>query len=191
MTLTAADWFNDVNRLHYTIFVDPSNAAAVSAALKPSMFLTPYSVGMMQVKRKTADESLTTNTVLQDDDHLTFTIAASEEWVAEFKVDAGSLIVNTGFKVAITVPSGATLNAVAAALLDDSTFITSRTTTSGAVVISRSAAIGPNSTFLTVRVWVVNGATPGSVTLQWAQFTSSGSALTFRKGSYMVATRVA
>lgn len=27
-TLTAADWFNDVNRLHYTIFGDPANADA-------------------------------------------------------------------------------------------------------------------------------------------------------------------
>ena len=33
VTLTAADWFNDVNRLHYTIFGDPANLAAVKATL--------------------------------------------------------------------------------------------------------------------------------------------------------------
>lgn len=32
-TLTDADWFNDVNRLHYTIFGDPANAAAVATAI--------------------------------------------------------------------------------------------------------------------------------------------------------------
>jgi len=38
-------------------------------------------------KRKTADESVTnagSGTTLQDDDHLTFSIAAAEEWIADF-----------------------------------------------------------------------------------------------------------
>lgn len=34
VTLTDADWFNDVNRLHYTIFGDPSTALAAAQALK-------------------------------------------------------------------------------------------------------------------------------------------------------------
>ena len=33
VTLTDADWFNDVNRLHYTILADPSDAAGVNNAL--------------------------------------------------------------------------------------------------------------------------------------------------------------
>ncbi len=33
VTLTDADWFNDVNRLHYTIFGDPANAAAALTSL--------------------------------------------------------------------------------------------------------------------------------------------------------------
>lgn len=33
VTLTDADWFNDLNRLHYTIFGDPADAAAVRSAL--------------------------------------------------------------------------------------------------------------------------------------------------------------
>lgn len=32
-TLSDADWFNDVNRLHYTIFGDPANLAAVKSLL--------------------------------------------------------------------------------------------------------------------------------------------------------------
>ncbi len=35
-TLSDDDWFNDVNRLHYTILGDPADAAAVVAALKAS-----------------------------------------------------------------------------------------------------------------------------------------------------------
>lgn len=33
VTLTDEDWFNDLNRLHYTIFSDPADAAAVRTAL--------------------------------------------------------------------------------------------------------------------------------------------------------------
>ena len=34
VTLTDADWFNDVNRLHYTIFGDPANVSTAFSALK-------------------------------------------------------------------------------------------------------------------------------------------------------------
>lgn len=37
VTLTDADWFNDVNRLHYTILGDPADAAAALAALSGSV----------------------------------------------------------------------------------------------------------------------------------------------------------
>lgn len=33
VTLTDADWFNDVNRLHYTIFADAANVAAARTAI--------------------------------------------------------------------------------------------------------------------------------------------------------------
>jgi hypothetical protein len=37
VTLTDADWFNDVNRLHYTLFNDPTTTASVASALAPSI----------------------------------------------------------------------------------------------------------------------------------------------------------
>lgn len=36
VTLTDADWFNDVNRLHYTILGDPANLAALRTTLAAS-----------------------------------------------------------------------------------------------------------------------------------------------------------
>ena len=33
ITLTDSDWFNDVNRLHYTILGDPANVSSVAATL--------------------------------------------------------------------------------------------------------------------------------------------------------------
>lgn len=39
-TLTAADWFNDVNRLLYTILSDPADIAAIRTALTATMTWT-------------------------------------------------------------------------------------------------------------------------------------------------------
>jgi hypothetical protein len=144
-------------------------------------------------KRKTADESVTSSTTLQDDDHLTFPVGANEEWVAQFYVDAGALLTTTGLKAAITFPSGATADI----LMNNSgvpavNIGTKRTATSGAGLDFTTGAHTLNDPAqLLVCVWILNGATPGNVTLQWAQSTSSGTPLKFRQGSFMQATRVA
>lgn len=44
-TLTAADWFNDVNRLHYTIFGDPATLATAKDALFPAWTTPSFSAG--------------------------------------------------------------------------------------------------------------------------------------------------
>lgn len=149
-------------------------------------------------KRKTADESVTSSTVLQDDDHLTFAIAANEEWVADFDLDVGGNLALHGIKVAITVPSGATLN-VAASIVGPGPSGTGaanatngRTTTSGAAIDLGLIFFGSSATgLMRLSAWALNGATPGNVTLQFAQSTSNGTAVKLFKGSHMQATRVA
>lgn len=37
VTLTDADWFNDLNRLHYTILGDPADAAGVKSVVGPTL----------------------------------------------------------------------------------------------------------------------------------------------------------
>lgn len=46
VTLTDADWFNDLNRLHYTIFADPANAAAAATAIGVGTASTPTFAGL-------------------------------------------------------------------------------------------------------------------------------------------------
>jgi hypothetical protein len=138
-------------------------------------------------KRKTADESVTSSTVLQDDDHLTHAIGANEEWVDDYFIDGGGALSTAGVKVAITVPSGATMNATVT-VSGPGTISTARGTTSGTAIFATTAS---NDSDIRVSLWVLNGATPGNVTLQWAQNSSNVSAITFRKGSHMQATRVA
>lgn len=140
-------------------------------------------------KRKTADESVTSSTTLQDDDHLTFAIAANEEWVADFNLYVGASLTTTGIKVAVSVPAGATLE------MDVDV-----SATAGAVRYARGSSVGftttlfsagNNDAIVRLSVWVLNGVNAGSVTLQFAQETSVGTAVTLRKGSHMLAARVA
>lgn len=142
-------------------------------------------------KRKTADESVTSSTVLQDDDHLTFQIGANEEWTANFFLDVGAALATTGIKVAVTVPSGATLNAIATAKSWGGA--DRRTTTSGTALDFTVGGIWTfnDPAFIPLSAWILNGSTIGSVTLQFAQSTSNGTAVTVRKGSFLQATRVA
>jgi hypothetical protein len=143
------------------------------------------------LRRKTADQSLTTQIVLQNDSHLFFSISANEEWVSDFFIDTGAVLGTTGIQVAITTPAGATQNITASLATGTSTnaLLGAKTTTSGATLINQT--FGAAEGILTVGAWVLNGATAGTVQLQFAQSVSSGTALTFRKGSHMIAARLA
>lgn len=49
-TLTDADWFNDLNRLHYTIFGDPADAAAARTALGAAALAGATFTGLVNLK---------------------------------------------------------------------------------------------------------------------------------------------
>lgn len=145
-------------------------------------------------KRKTADETVSASTVLQNDDHLLFSIGASEEWVADIVLGCGGTgnFATAGMKVAITVPAGATLNVEADVNGSTKSDTASDTTTASGTAIDFTTALFSGSATAVVRisVWVLNAATAGSVTLQWAQSTASGTRVV-RKGSHLFAVRVA
>lgn len=142
------------------------------------------------VKRKTADENIT-STTLQDDDHLTFSIAANEEWVASFYIQGTQPSGNSGLKMAVNSPSGATQQASAEAKATGNLQYGSSPTI-GANIINLSSATFGNSPFaVLVQLWILNGATPGTVALQFAAGTGGGAGVTFLKGSYMRAIRIA
>lgn len=141
-----------------------------------------------------ADQSITSSTTLTDATSLGFAIAANEEWTADFELDmGGAFAAATGFKLAVTVPSGATLNVVVVAspetTTDASTYL-KRTTTGGAALdFTLANCAGYNQALVRVSVWVLNSTNAGTVQLQIAQSTSSGTALTLRKGSHGIAKR--
>ena len=147
--------------------------------------------------RTSSDQSVTSQTVLQNVSNHSFAIAASEEWTADFYLDTGAALSVTGIKIGLNVPAGASMNLVTA-LVEDSTSGTNanalmlRTTTVASSLTYSAAQLGgTGDAFIHASAWVLNSTTAGSVQLQYAQATSSTTATTIRRGSHNLATRIA
>ncbi len=119
---------------------------------------------------KSADETLTTDTTLQDDDDVTFIAAAN----SVYYIDA-LLFVNSptaaDFKFAWTVPAGATadghvLGHDAAADEEIKTFVEAAS--------QFMPTLSVTDDIITMKLIVQTAGTSGAVTLQWAQNASSG-----------------
>lgn len=144
--------------------------------------------------RKTADETVSNSTVQQNDDHLFSSIAASEVWVYRFVLFATGALSTNKLDMAITAPAGATLiyNGIGprTGAADALTQIGATQSTSGGEV---QQGMGPNGAQVmqTLEVLVLNGATPGTVQLQWAQNNASANNTTVLTNSYLIARRFA
>lgn len=144
------------------------------------------------IVRKTAAESVTSSTITQDDDHLTFSVAANEIWVVKMV-----LFVQGGagdFRARLTVPTGASgyKSLIGPEVATTNVTNTNMTTawdglTSEAVVGTDNSVANPT---IILEGLVVNGANAGSVTLRWAQGTSSATATTIYEHSYLIAHKV-
>ena len=135
--------------------------------------------------RKASDETIDTSTTLQDDDELLFPVGANETWAFTIwlRYVSGA---TPDIKFTITVPSGAS---------GDFRLI-GRDSTGSAIAASQAAgatevAFGAVSRETAIMQGTVRtGATPGNVTLQWAQNTSDGGNTTVEADSVLMAWRV-
>lgn len=145
--------------------------------------------------RKTADESVSSSTTLQDDDVLLFAVGANEVWVADLYLYLSATNLSLAdFKMAFTVPSGSTMNLWWANHDNDEEARVSgaitQTTVSGtgiAVIIGS----GATKSLVHVMFYVAVGTTAGNCQLQWAQNTSDAGATTVKDGSFLIARREA
>jgi hypothetical protein len=141
---------------------------------------------------KGADESVTSSTTLQNDDALTMAVAANTTYLLD-----GLLmwIGNTTgeIKFALTSPTGSTVHFAIAgpnnAIADGSGAASGEwlpvqnSTTSPTTSLNLGA-----STIMThgqLRGTLITGANAGSLTVQWAQQVSNGTATTIKAGSWM------
>jgi len=136
--------------------------------------------GGMSVIVKEADETISSNNTLQNDDELLFAVAANEVYQFE-----GVLMVSTGATPDIKLTFAGPTGAVGSFSWEGADSSANRS--------FASAALGATTTFLVagtprlVRFWggIHNGANAGNLTLQWAQNTSDGTNTTVLAGSYL------
>jgi hypothetical protein len=134
---------------------------------------------------KAADETLASNTTLQDDNHLIFPVLANEEWQWELWL----LLVGSNaadIKVAFTFPTGGTFSGSFIGSNDADVLVhrdfgaTTSPTPTWAIGIQATSA---PPLLQVIRGRYLNGANAGNLTLQWAQNTSNATATNVKAGS--------
>lgn len=135
------------------------------------------------VVRKAADESVTSSTTLQDDNHFIFALEANKTYVLMSGIFATSTVANPDIKIAFSIPAGATMdigyfgqggNNRVADLLESSG------TASAAIPIAANG-----DTIIQAFGTVTTSGTAGNLKFQWAQNASNANATTVRQGSFM------
>ncbi len=166
--------------LALTLEVEDSETLDVTAVIQIASGTDGVSVSS-DMFIKTADETVNGSSTLQDDDHLSFSVAADELIMVEchFVWDTDT---TPNIKFGLTVPAGCTVQ-----WGDSSGFGLPKT---------ESQTIVTNSTFETTDLsnhftYIIKvGSTAGTFQLQWAQGTSNASNTVLKEGSYMLVHRI-
>src|SRR4030095_8765276 len=141
------------------------------------------------IARKTADETVSATTTLQNDDHLFFTVATSEVWSLQYR-----LLIDTfdDFKCAWTHPGGTVemrviSESAGGTVTQDSLY----TTSSPTATISRDKfdlAGGSVNILVIDGMYISTGS--GTFQFQWAQLDASGSTV-LKTNSHLMGMKLA
>lgn len=160
--------------------------------------LSVTGIGYRAFVRKTADESVTSSTTLQNDNELTLAVAANCTYAFRvWLLATDATDANGDIKFGFTFPTSAVCHfsgkgphtLLASGAFGDGEYIGRNTATSGSTVASyglTTSVIGIEITGL-----LIVGANAGNLQLQWAQNTSDANATTVQAGSFMILERVA
>jgi hypothetical protein len=141
--------------------------------------------------RKTADETVTASTTLQNDDHLSVSVAANATYHVMLEMQEVSPPA-AAFKMGFTGPAGYSINGTArGAAVSISTL---------ADFITTEVATGSNYAFgglvgvdlcVSMNFILITSGTAGTLQVQWAQNTSNAGGTTVRANSFMLLRQVA
>lgn len=144
--------------------------------------------------RKTADQSVTSSTVLVNDNHLSFSVTASAVYATTL------VLLFTGnssgdLKYTWSLPTGGTWGAAGPYVPGSATAITTvQLDGNGAIPSGTAASIGTvtgeGDAIVSTGLMVMSG-TGGTAQFQWAQNTSNGTATTLKTNSFVMVHRVA
>lgn len=138
------------------------------------------------VRGKIQDESVTSSTALQDDNHLTFPIKAGEMWAINAYLIAEY---NTAGQIKVGI-NGPTANFVQIAANENCNGATPAYGTESSLNTGISLTVVGATAGIVEFVGAIAASADGTVAIQWAQAVSNGAATTVKAGSYLTAYRV-
>ena len=140
-------------------------------------------------KTKTGGESVTSSVTVQSDDHLNWDIPANETWTAVYEIFA-TVGTTTNLRTKFLVPAGASASVTMwSQRASDIRFDEFSDATVENVHTYSNATSANQAYFTRIILRVVNSTTAGTVTFQWAQGTSSATALSVRGLSTLRASK--
>lgn len=141
---------------------------------------------------KTADESVTSSTVDQADDHLTLPVAANATYhVSCLFIVSGPT--GADWKYSWSFPTGSTGQQFGHGPGVPVTTVRATEIHARSAPIATALGYGTDGTensLIRTEVWLHTSTTAGNLALMWSQLAASASATTVRTGSWMTAYRV-
>lgn len=151
-------------------------------------------LGPHLVVRKTLDESVTSSTLLQNDDVLLMAVAANEIWHVQLCLSFSAVQATGDLKVAFTFPAGGEIGMTGPGADNTGTFNMSRFEGTTTPTTARSFSGPASSTaraFQVIEGIFINAGTAGNFQLQWAQAASNVTATIVRANSTLWAVKLA
>lgn len=149
--------------------------------------LVSYSGVLSNVKRvkKTADESLVSTTVFQDDDHLSFAVEANKNYEVKIRLIAFTTGSTREIKWQLTGPASPASVILYSTSPAATTFADMFKAVTGFSVSAQHALPTSQDIVIEIKGHIFNGPNAGTVRLQWAPVSSFVQALTVKAESYL------
>jgi hypothetical protein len=139
---------------------------------------------------KPSDQAVTNSAVLVAETALAVPCPANVVMNVKWRILV-TYVSSEGIQFAVTFPAGATVLATASAIPVSGTMVTQagQQTASGSAVLNTICGGGGTQAVVDIEAAVTNGATPGTVTLEFAQSVAAGAtSTTVKAGSSVVAS---
>ena len=183
-----------VSRKHNDLQSIQGGALGDYQHLTTSQLANLYYKTWVSFTSKSTNQSITNSTTLTNDNDQFFTINSNEVWSGRTFLAIGGNINTTGIDVAIATPSGATgtvnvMLTTNATSSNESYLSVGNALNTSIPITATSIGGGATQAFLEIVWTITNGATAGTVHVQWCQNVSSATALTVYAGSQTKANR--
>jgi hypothetical protein len=171
---------------------DVTLTRSATATMQVNGNLSVTGAGQWQTVVKSANQSVTSSTVLVNDTHLLLPLAANATYLLDGFIAYDGAFGAGEFKTDWTLPAGAALFwGLNGPTVGGGALYDSNSRNSGTVAAAGTYGTGGTRTSISPRGYITTGGTAGTLRLQWAQNASNATATTVYAGSWVRLLRIA